>query len=72
VQAVELASFGGLNLRDDPQQVGLSGAIDLKNVDFDRPGQVRSRDGTATFTAALAASAYDSLYPYFDTGAAGI
>lgn len=37
--------FGGLNLVDDPGEVGWSGAIDLLNVDFDKRGRVRTRSG---------------------------
>jgi hypothetical protein len=60
--------FGGLNLMDDPREVGTSGAVDLLNVDLDKPGTVRTRDGFSTFTASAAAIRYDSLYPYFDAG----
>lgn len=45
---VEFADFGGLDLRTDPQQT--NGAIDLKNVVFDREGLVRTRAGTTLHT----------------------
>lgn len=48
--------FGGLNLRDDPQEIGSLGAIDLINVDFDSEGRLRSRDGFDNFTTAAAAA----------------
>jgi hypothetical protein len=41
--------FGGLNLRDDPQEIGANGATDLLNVDLDRAGRLRTRDGYAVF-----------------------
>lgn len=50
-QVVE--GFGGLNLTDDPGSVGWSGAIDLLNVDFDRAGRVRTRDGSESFATSL-------------------
>jgi hypothetical protein len=53
---VEIPSFGGLNLRVDPQQVGVSGAVDLMNVLLDRTGRLRTRDGYASFAAAGPAS----------------
>lgn len=40
-----LPRFGGLNLRDDPEEIGSAGAVDLLNADFDRLGRVRCRDG---------------------------
>jgi hypothetical protein len=37
--------FGALNLVDDPLEVGATGATEVVNVDFDRQGRVRTRDG---------------------------
>lgn len=55
LRPVPLPAFGGLNLKDDPQQVGWEAAIDLSNVELDRQGRVRSRDGyTALLTAPAA------------------
>lgn len=53
LQGLEIQAFGGLNLRDDPQDVGFGGAIDLMNVDLSNPGLVRQRTGfvDATLTA---------------------
>jgi hypothetical protein len=53
--------FGGLNLRGDPGEVGAQGAVDLLNVDLDRQGRVRSRDGYDNFTSAAAASRLDGI-----------
>lgn len=50
----EVAQFGGLNLRDDPQEIGWQGAVDLLNVDARGDGQVRTRYGLSrvgTYTA---------------------
>jgi hypothetical protein len=41
--------FGGLNLIVDPQEVGAEAAVDLLNVDLDRPGRARTRDGLAQY-----------------------
>lgn len=43
-QETKVESFGGLNLDADPGDVGWGGAIDLLDVDFDRPGLLRERD----------------------------
>jgi hypothetical protein len=56
--------FGGLNVRDDPMEIGTGGAIDLLNVDLDRGGRVRARDGWAAFaTAATASVTINQLIP---------
>ncbi|MBW3593776.1 MAG: hypothetical protein KY396_08780 [Actinobacteria bacterium] len=55
-----VVEFGGLNLRDDPQEVGWQGAIDLLNIDLDRRGRVRQRDGVAVFATPPAAGANGS------------
>jgi hypothetical protein len=50
------ADFKGLRLTADPQDLGLAGAVDLKNVELDLDGTVRTRPGHdqvfATTTAA--------------------
>lgn len=56
---VALPSFGGLNLRDDPQEVGWQGAIDLRNVDLDDRGRLRQRDGYTVFGPSMSPS-----FPY--------
>lgn len=61
---VPVEQFGGLQLAADPREVGWAGAIDLLDVDFDRPGRIRSRDGYATFTAATASRRYVGLGAY--------
>lgn len=70
---VEFADSKGLDLRVDPQQAG-SSAVDALNVDFDRRGVVRTRDGTSTlYTAAatidgIAAVPNTVGYVFFGTG----
>lgn len=44
--------FGGLNLYDDPQEVGASAAVAMLNGDLDQRGRLRSRDGSTGVTAA--------------------
>lgn len=47
-RAVPVEGFDGLDLSRDPQEVGWQGAVDVLNVDLDRRGRLRSRDGSAT------------------------
>jgi hypothetical protein len=49
--------FKGLRLDADPQDLGLSGAIDLKNVEFDQNGTVRARPGYDQVLATTTAGA---------------
>lgn len=65
MQSTVLNTFGGLNLPDDPQDVGLTSAIDLMNVDFDRRGRLRTRDGYGQVTAAEGTNRYDSLHTFY-------
>lgn len=58
-------TFGGLNLVDDPEEVGANGAIDLLNVDVDRRGRLRSRDGYDNFTSSAAAARLASLASFY-------
>jgi hypothetical protein len=58
---VSLDSFAGLDLRDAVDEGG--GAIDLLNVELDRSGRLRSRDGYRKVTASAGATRYDSVYP---------
>ena len=50
--SIPVEQFGGLNLADDPREVAWNGAIDISNVEFDRRGRLRSRDGYSAFGAA--------------------
>lgn len=59
---VAVEQFQGINLVDDPEEVGLGGAIDMLNVDLDKRGRVRSRDGFSKITAAAGATRYDSIF----------
>jgi hypothetical protein len=57
LQPFPINRFGGLDLRE-AEEVGAQSAIDLLNVDFDRTGAVRTRDGVVAFNATPAASAF--------------
>lgn len=50
---VEFGTFGGLDLRSDPQQVG---TVDGTDFDLSYDGRLRARDGYASFGSALAAN----------------
>lgn len=56
VQPVTIDRFGGLDLRDDPQEVQGSAAIDMLNVDIDHLGRIRSRSGIFQFSVDAAAA----------------
>jgi hypothetical protein len=49
-----ITRFGGLNLRDQPDEIGAQGAIDLVNVAFDKRGAIRTREGFSTFASVAA------------------
>lgn len=53
--------FGGLDMVSDPEEVGLGGALDTLNIDFNHPGRVRSRDGYTLSNAVACSSSIDSL-----------
>jgi len=55
----------GLDLRDQPDVVDPSAAIDLLNVTFTERGAVKTRDGYGLFTAAAGTNRYDSLMPFY-------
>lgn len=57
--------FNGLNLLDDPQEVGATGAVDLLNVEFNNRGRVRSRDGYDKFTASTGPTNFWKLFPFY-------
>lgn len=59
--------FGGVDLRADPQDAGPIRAIDLLDVDLDRPGRVRSRDGYNAITGSAASDQYTAVIPYTGT-----
>lgn len=54
LRPVTIEGFGGLNLRDDPQEVGPESAIDMSNVEIDRQGRVRTRDGIVSYATTAA------------------
>lgn len=62
---VTVEQFGGLDFIRDPAEIGLNGATNHINVDLDRPGRIRSRDGTSAVTAA-AANAQTAMAYYKD------
>lgn len=68
MKPVPLERFSGLNLRDDPQEVGWNGAIDLLNADVDQRGRVRARDGYDNFTTVAGSLRYDTLLTYTGAG----
>jgi hypothetical protein len=50
-QIVQWPGFSGLNLRDQPNQIDPTQALDLLNVTLIERGGVKSRDGYAKFTS---------------------
>lgn len=66
-QPAAFKTFGSLNLRDDPQEVGPENATDLLNVDFDQPGAVRTRDGLAQYESSGGAT-FTEMFPYYASG----
>jgi hypothetical protein len=63
-QAVEIAQFGGLDLRRDPEEdQGGVRAINLQDVDFDLEGRVRQRAGTHKLTS-VSGTTWTQLIPY--------
>lgn len=63
-----IVHFRGLNLAEEPAELGSENAIDLLNVDLDQHGRVRTRDGYAKFTSVAGAASYSSLHSYPSTG----
>lgn len=59
---------GGLNLRDQPDVVDPSQAIDLLNVTFTERGSIKNRAGYGKLTSAAGANRYDSLGVFYTSG----
>lgn len=59
--AIEIPRFGGLNVADDPQEVGYTGAIDLRNIEFNHTGRIRQRDGYTQLHDGGSGRSYHSL-----------
>ena len=59
---------GGLNVRDQPDVVDGSQALDVLNVTFTERGALRQRDGYAKFTSVEGTNRYDSMHPFYTTG----
>lgn len=63
-QPAKIEGFNGLNLAAEEFDIGLTGAVDLLNVDFDWPGRIRTRDGYAQWNnTTLSATGYSGLVP---------
>jgi hypothetical protein len=56
--------FGGLDLRAAPDS---SACIDMLNVELDRPGAVRARDGFDNFTSVAEGARITNLAPFYST-----
>lgn len=57
--------FGGLNLVDDPEEVGAIGSVDQLNIDIDKHGRVRSRDGYNNLLSAASATRLDAIAAFY-------
>lgn len=68
VREYPITSFQGLRLDREPDEVAANEALDLLNVDFDRRGAVRSRDGFVKFTAAEGTNRYADLARFETVG----
>jgi hypothetical protein len=69
-QPFTIEAFGSLNLRADPLELGSSGATDLLNVDFDRPGSVRTRPGSTKLnSSAFTAGTVQRVFEWPETRA---
>src|SRR3954471_4053742 len=64
-QIVQWPGFSGLNLRDQPNQIDPTQALDLLNVTFTERGGVKSRDGYAKFTSVALTNRPDSLGAFY-------
>lgn len=62
---IVIDNWTGLNLADDPAEVGLSAAIELSNVDLDSNGRLRPRDGYVQVSGISAATIAPGPMSYF-------
>lgn len=60
-------SFDGLRLDAEPTEVGSGGAVDMLNIDLDRVGAIRTRDGYDNFTSGTGTNRYAGLFPFTRT-----
>lgn len=67
---VTLEQWGGLDLANDPGEVGATAAIDLWNVDFDQLGRVKTRQGYELLTRSPGVNPYDGLHVFHLAGQA--
>ena len=63
MQRLAVERFGGLNLYDDPIEVGLGGAIDLLNVDLDGDGRLSARAGYVQVDSSGGTATYYRVFP---------
>jgi hypothetical protein len=62
MSTVTIQNFRGLDLSSDAEEA--TGAIDMLNVDLDKQGRLRARDGYSKFTSVAGTNAYDSLIAF--------
>jgi hypothetical protein len=60
-QPFSVDAFGGLNVMDDPEELGASQAVALSNVDFSQPGRVSTRDGWALLSTSATSTVMRAL-----------
>lgn len=65
-QSFTVEQFGGLDLYNDPAEVGVAGAINLSNVDVNPRGQLKTRPGSS-LVGATAGDAASQAMAYFVT-----
>jgi hypothetical protein len=65
LSVVQWPGFGGLNLRDQPNQIDPTQALDLLNVTLIERGGVKSRDGYAKFTSPVLTNRADSMAAFY-------
>jgi hypothetical protein len=65
LQVVQWPGFQGLNLRDQPNQIDPTQALDLLNVTFVERGGVKSRDGYAKFSSVALTNRADSMAAFY-------
>ena len=61
-----VSSWGGLNLYNSPDEVGLAGSVDCLNVALSTPGVLKSRQGYTTFSVELTGTGGRACPFYYD------
>jgi hypothetical protein len=67
VTPYQIPRFGGLDLRDQPDELGPQAALDLRDVDLDKPGAVRTRIGSELFATPASSTAVPRMRPFYRT-----